>query len=50
MNLLPVTSNEFATKEYWNKFFEKRGKLSFDWYGEVNSNILYLTLIIILKN
>ncbi|XP_070492061.1 eEF1A lysine and N-terminal methyltransferase homolog [Chironomus tepperi] len=34
MNLLPKTSEEFATKEYWNKFFQKRGKLAFDWYGE----------------
>ncbi|CRK99147.1 CLUMA_CG012476, isoform A [Clunio marinus] len=34
MNLLPKTSEEFATKEYWNKFFQKRGKSAFDWYGE----------------
>jgi hypothetical protein len=31
MNLLPKTSEEFATKDYWNKFFEKRGKSAFDW-------------------
>lgn len=31
MNLLPKTSEEFATKEYWNKFFQKRGKSAFDW-------------------
>ncbi|KAG5681408.1 hypothetical protein PVAND_010846 [Polypedilum vanderplanki] len=34
MNLLPKTSEEFATKDYWNKFFQKRGKSAFDWYGE----------------
>lgn len=31
MNLLPKSSEEFATKEYWNKFFAKRGKSAFDW-------------------
>lgn len=31
MNLLPKSSEDFATKEYWNKFFQKRGRLAFDW-------------------
>uniref|UniRef100_A0A2R5LH54 Putative spermine/spermidine synthase n=1 Tax=Ornithodoros turicata TaxID=34597 RepID=A0A2R5LH54_9ACAR len=34
MSLLPKTSSEFATEKYWNEFFEKRGKKSFEWYGE----------------
>ena len=32
MNLLPKSAKEFATKEYWDKFFQKR-KDSFEWYG-----------------
>ncbi|KAG1677986.1 Methyltransferase-like protein 13 [Nymphon striatum] len=34
MDLLPKTKSEFGNKEYWNKFFQKRGKDSFEWYGE----------------
>ncbi|XP_027205292.2 eEF1A lysine and N-terminal methyltransferase homolog [Dermatophagoides pteronyssinus] len=32
MNLLPKATKEFASKEYWDKFFQKR-KDSFEWYG-----------------
>lgn len=32
MNLLPKSSTEFSTTDYWNSFFKKRGKKSFDWY------------------
>jgi len=31
--MLPSTVEEFKTKEYWNKFFEKRGGNTFEWYG-----------------
>ncbi|KAG7203924.1 hypothetical protein KM043_016944 [Ampulex compressa] len=34
MNLLPKTHEEFSQADYWNTFFKKRGKKSFDWYGE----------------
>uniref|UniRef100_A0A1I8NT36 eEF1A lysine and N-terminal methyltransferase homolog n=1 Tax=Stomoxys calcitrans TaxID=35570 RepID=A0A1I8NT36_STOCA len=34
MNLLPKTHEEFATVDYWNSFFRKRGKEAFEWYGE----------------
>ncbi|XP_076661380.1 eEF1A lysine and N-terminal methyltransferase homolog isoform X1 [Halictus rubicundus] len=34
MNLLPKTHEEFSQVEYWNTFFKKRGKKSFEWYGE----------------
>lgn len=34
MNLLPKTHKEFSEKDYWNKFFKKRGNKSFEWYGE----------------
>lgn len=34
MSLLPKTSSEFANEEYWNEFFQKRGKTPFEWYGE----------------
>ncbi|KAI4498610.1 hypothetical protein M0802_006316 [Mischocyttarus mexicanus] len=34
MNLLPKTHEEFSKPEYWNSFFKKRGKKSFEWYGE----------------
>ena len=34
MNLLPKDSSEFHQKEYWDSFFKKRGKKSFEWYGE----------------
>lgn len=34
MNLLPKASSEFASGQYWNEFFQKRGKAAFEWYGE----------------
>ncbi|CAH2105057.1 unnamed protein product [Euphydryas editha] len=34
MNLLPKSHKEFSEKDYWNKFFKKRGKEAFEWYGE----------------
>ncbi|CAD0196413.1 unnamed protein product [Chrysodeixis includens] len=34
MNLLPKTHKEFSEKDYWNKFFKKRGNQAFEWYGE----------------
>lgn len=34
MSLLPKTSSDFASEEYWNEFFQKRGKTPFEWYGE----------------
>uniref|UniRef100_A0A8C5PHZ0 eEF1A lysine and N-terminal methyltransferase n=1 Tax=Leptobrachium leishanense TaxID=445787 RepID=A0A8C5PHZ0_9ANUR len=33
MNLLPKSSREFASTEYWEQFFKKRGERSFEWYG-----------------
>uniref|UniRef100_A0A131XCJ8 Putative spermine/spermidine synthase n=1 Tax=Hyalomma excavatum TaxID=257692 RepID=A0A131XCJ8_9ACAR len=34
MNLLPKASSEFASEQYWNEFFHKRGRAAFEWYGE----------------
>lgn len=34
MNLLPRSHKEFSEKDYWNKFFRKRGNKAFEWYGE----------------
>lgn len=34
MSLLPKTRQDFTQTEYWNSFFQKRGKHSFEWYGE----------------
>uniref|UniRef100_A0A182M3C0 eEF1A lysine and N-terminal methyltransferase homolog n=1 Tax=Anopheles culicifacies TaxID=139723 RepID=A0A182M3C0_9DIPT len=34
MNLLPKTTADFGSTEYWNAFFRKRGKHAFEWYGE----------------
>ncbi|XP_061681831.1 eEF1A lysine and N-terminal methyltransferase [Syngnathoides biaculeatus] len=36
MSLLPRTSEEFSTAEYWERFFKKRGEKSFEWYGDYN--------------
>ncbi|XP_053325857.1 eEF1A lysine and N-terminal methyltransferase [Spea bombifrons] len=33
MNLLPKNTKEFASTEYWEQFFRKRGERSFEWYG-----------------
>lgn len=32
MSLLPKTRQDFTQTEYWNSFFQKRGKKSFEWY------------------
>uniref|UniRef100_A0A8W7PD81 Methyltransferase type 11 domain-containing protein n=1 Tax=Anopheles coluzzii TaxID=1518534 RepID=A0A8W7PD81_ANOCL len=34
MNLLPKSTADFGSTEYWNSFFRKRGKQAFEWYGE----------------
>ncbi|CAD6206589.1 GSCOCG00010061001-RA-CDS [Cotesia congregata] len=34
MNLLPKCHEEFSKEDYWNSFFKKRGKKTFEWYGE----------------
>lgn len=33
MNLLPRSSREFGSAEYWEKFFQQRGRRAFEWYG-----------------
>eukprot|EP00062_Callorhinchus_milii_P010839 gi/632956140/ref/XP_007893811.1/ PREDICTED: methyltransferase-like protein 13 [Callorhinchus milii] len=33
MNLLPKSSKEFSSAEYWEAFFKKRGTSAFEWYG-----------------
>lgn len=33
MNLLPRSSKEFGSVDYWEKFFQQRGKQAFEWYG-----------------
>ncbi|KAM4722465.1 eEF1A lysine and N-terminal methyltransferase [Rhinophrynus dorsalis] len=33
MNLLPRSSKEFASPEYWEQFFRRRGDRAFEWYG-----------------
>ncbi|XP_006867105.1 PREDICTED: methyltransferase-like protein 13 isoform X2 [Chrysochloris asiatica] len=33
MNLLPKSSKEFGSVNYWDKFFQLRGKKAFEWYG-----------------
>ncbi|XP_033119129.1 eEF1A lysine and N-terminal methyltransferase-like [Anneissia japonica] len=34
MDLLPKSSSEFQSVDYWDKFFKKRGGAAFEWYGE----------------
>ncbi|BFZ20867.1 hypothetical protein BsWGS_23906 [Bradybaena similaris] len=34
MDLLPISHTEFSQPDYWNRFFKKRGKIPFEWYGE----------------
>jgi len=31
MDLLPRTHQEFGSKDYWEKFFTKRGSKAFEW-------------------
>ncbi|XP_003925419.2 eEF1A lysine and N-terminal methyltransferase isoform X4 [Saimiri boliviensis] len=33
MNLLPKSAKEFGSVDYWEKFFQQRGKKAFEWYG-----------------
>lgn len=33
MELLPAHHDDFRKEEYWNSFFKKRDKKSFEWYG-----------------
>ncbi|XP_007446827.1 PREDICTED: methyltransferase-like protein 13 isoform X2 [Lipotes vexillifer] len=33
MNLLPKSPKEFGSIDYWEKFFQQRGKKAFEWYG-----------------
>ncbi|KAF6292782.1 eEF1A lysine and N-terminal methyltransferase [Rhinolophus ferrumequinum] len=33
MNLLPKSSKDFGSVDYWEKFFQQRGKKAFEWYG-----------------
>lgn len=37
MSLLPRTSEEFSSADYWERFFRKRGEKAFEWYGDYNS-------------
>ncbi|GFO39899.1 methyltransferase-like protein 13 [Plakobranchus ocellatus] len=34
MDLLPSSHSEFSSPDYWERFFKKRGKIPFEWYGE----------------
>jgi len=31
MDLLPKTHHEFGSKDYWERFFSKRGSKAFEW-------------------
>ncbi|XP_064450394.1 eEF1A lysine and N-terminal methyltransferase isoform X3 [Mirounga angustirostris] len=33
MNLLPKSCKEFGSADYWEKFFQQRGRRAFEWYG-----------------
>ncbi|XP_077757798.1 eEF1A lysine and N-terminal methyltransferase isoform X4 [Canis aureus] len=33
MNLLPKSAKDFGSVDYWEKFFQQRGKKAFEWYG-----------------
>lgn len=33
MNLLPRSTKEFGSADYWEKFFQQRGRRTFEWYG-----------------
>ncbi|XP_073427632.1 eEF1A lysine and N-terminal methyltransferase [Dendrobates tinctorius] len=33
MNLLPRSSKEFSSGQYWEQFFRRRGERAFEWYG-----------------
>ncbi|XP_034265708.1 eEF1A lysine and N-terminal methyltransferase isoform X3 [Pantherophis guttatus] len=34
LRLLPRDARDFASSEYWDRFFRKRGERAFEWYGE----------------
>lgn len=34
MNLLPKTSDEFRSSDYWDQFFDKVGSEAFEWYSD----------------
>ncbi|GFR89168.1 methyltransferase-like protein 13 [Elysia marginata] len=34
MDLLPSSHSEFSSPDYWERFFKRRGKIPFEWYGE----------------
>lgn len=36
MSLLPRTTEEFSSAEYWERFFKRRGEKAFEWYGDYN--------------
>lgn len=43
MSLLPQDHSEFRSKQYWDEFFQKRGNVAFEWYGdftEVSAHLL----------
>ena len=37
MDLLPKHHDQFRQTAYWDKFFERRGREAFEWYGDYNS-------------
>ncbi|XP_063056507.1 eEF1A lysine and N-terminal methyltransferase isoform X2 [Engraulis encrasicolus] len=37
MNLLPRTTEELSSVDYWESFFRKRGEKAFEWYGDYHS-------------
>lgn len=43
MSLLPKTYQDFTQTEYWNSFFQKRGKKSFEWYETKDVNFGYFS-------
>lgn len=48
MNLLPKSHKEFSDKDYWNKFFKKRGKKAFEWL--VFMSVLCKNLLYVIDN
>lgn len=44
MDLLPRTHHEFGSKDYWEKFFTKRGSKAFEWYGGCCKTYQYIKL------
>ncbi|KAJ3600044.1 hypothetical protein NHX12_033996 [Muraenolepis orangiensis] len=34
MSLLPRSTEEFSSADYWERFFTKRGDKAFEWYGD----------------